>query len=171
MDLSWPAEFVPLALLEPSPCYGYDLHRTIGGDPVLRTIWRLGRSELYFLLKKLERRGWILPQVSEVVRGPRRTTYVITVSGRAALHAWLATPVPNPRDLRAEFLAKFYLGRLTGAPETAELLHGQRLVLQERLGRLLDGAQRTGFERHIFSLRALQTQAGLQWLAEFEAGP
>jgi DNA-binding PadR family transcriptional regulator len=169
VDLTWPAEYVPLALLEPCPCHGYDLHRSIGGDPVLRSIWRLGRSELYFLLKKLEKRGWVLPQASEAVLGPRRITYVITPAGRAALHAWLATPVANPRDLRAEFLAKVYLGRLTGAPETAELLRGQRLVLLDRLSRLKEGAQRSGFERHIFSLRALQTQAGLQWLSGLEA--
>jgi len=169
VDLTWPAEYVPLALLEPFPCHGYDLHRTIGGDPVLRSIWRLGRSELYFLLKKLEKRGWIRPQASKVVLGPRRTTYVITPAGRAALHAWLATPVPNPRDLRAEFLAKVYLGRLTSAPETAELLDGQRHVLEERLERLVESARRTGFVRHVYSLRTLQTQAALQWLSELEA--
>ena len=169
MDLSWPAEYVPLALLEPIPCHGYDLHRSIGGDPVLRSIWRLGRSELYFLLKKLEKRGLVLPQVSDPVLGPRRTTYAITQAGRAALHAWLATPVANPRDLRAEFLAKVYLGRLTGAPETPELLVGQRIVLQERLDRLKESAQRSGFERYVYSLRTLQTQAALEWLSELEA--
>ncbi len=169
MDLSWPAEFVPLALLEPVPSHGYDLHRSIGGDPVLRSIWRLGRSELYFLLKKLEKRGLVLPQLSDPVLGPRRTTYAITQAGRIALHAWLATPVANPRDLRAEFLAKVYLGRVTGAPETSELLLGQRIVLQQRLDRLKQSAQRSGFERHVYSLRTLQTQAALQWLSELEA--
>ena len=67
--------------------------------------------------------------------------------GRIALHAWLATPVANPRDLRAEFLAKVYLGRVTGAPETPELLLGQRIVLQQRLDRLKQSAERSGFER------------------------
>jgi len=170
VDLSWPAEHVPLAFLEPFPCHGYDLHRAIGSDPVLRSIWRLGRSELYFLLKKLEKRGFVLPQVSDPVLGPRRTTYAITQPGRAALHAWLATPVANPRDLRAEFLAKVYLGRLLGALETPELLLGQRVVLQERLDRLRESAQRGGFERHVYSLRTLQTQAALLWLEELEAG-
>ncbi len=169
MDLTWPAEYVPLALLEPCPRHGYDLHRAIGGDPVLRSIWRLGRSELYFLLNKLEKRSWILPQASEVVLGPRRTTYLITQPGRAALHAWLATPVPNPRDLRAEFLAKVYLGRLTGAPETTELLRGQRHVLEERLERLIGAVHHPGFVRNIYSLRRLQTQAALQWLSELVA--
>jgi len=169
MGLSWPAEHVPLAFLEPFPCHGYDLHRAIGADPVLRSIWRLGRSELYFLLKKLEKRGFVSPQVSDPVLGPRRTTYAITQTGRAALHAWLATPVANPRDLRAEFLAKVYLGRVLGAPETPELIMGQRVVLQERLNRLRESAQRGGFERHVYSLRTLQTQAALEWLSELEA--
>ncbi len=85
------------------------------------------------------------------------------------MHAWLATPVPNPRDLRAEFLAKVYLGRLTGAPEVAELLRGQRHVLQERLERLKDNLGRTDFVRHVYALRTLQTQAALEWLSELEA--
>jgi DNA-binding PadR family transcriptional regulator len=169
VNLTWPAEYVPLALLEPRASHGYDLHRAIGCDPVLRSIWRLGRSELYFLLKKLENRDWILPQASEVVLGPRRTTYVITQTGREALHTWLATPVPNPRDLRAEFLAKVYLGRVTGAPETPELLRGQRQVLEERLARQKGAIHTTGFVRHVYSLRSLQTQAALEWLSGLEA--
>lgn len=170
MNLSWPAEFVPLALLEAGVRHGYDLHRRIGGDPVLHSIWRLGRSELYFLLKKLEKRSWITPYASEIGQGPPRTTYAITAPGRAALRGWLASPVPNPRDLRAEFLAKVYLGRMLAAPETAGLLKTQSDVLQKRLDRLHEAAQQSGFQRHVHRLRLLQTQAALQWLKEFETG-
>jgi len=168
VNLSWPAEFVPLALLEAGVRHGYDLHRRIGGDPVLSSIWRLGRSELYFLLKKLEKRGWITPQATEIGQGPPRTTYAITTHGRAALRGWLASPVPNPRDLRAEFLAKVYLGRMLASPETAGLLNAQSEVLQKRLDRLQEPSLQSGFEHHVHRLRLLQTQAALQWLAEFE---
>jgi hypothetical protein len=81
----------------------------------------------------------------------------------------LAAPVQSPRDLRAEFLAKVYLGRLLAASETSGLLQAQSDVLGERLARLQEGAQRSGFERHVHRLRMLQTQAALLWLAEFEA--
>jgi DNA-binding PadR family transcriptional regulator len=168
MDLTWPAEYVALALLEPAPRHGYELHRAIGNDPALRSIWRVGRSELYFLLKKLEKRGWIMPHATQVTFGPPRTSYAITASGQAALRTWLASPVPTPRDLRAEFLAKVYLGRMLGAPETSGLLQSQSDVLQKRLDRLQQGAQQAGFERFVHLLRLLQTQAALQWLAELD---
>jgi DNA-binding PadR family transcriptional regulator len=168
VNLAWPAEFVPLALLEAGVNHGYDLHRRVGEDPVLRSIWRLGRSELYFLLKKLERRGWITPHATEVGQGPPRTTFAITASGRDALHAWLAAPVPNPRDLRAEFLAKVYLGRMLAAPEVSELLHSQSKILEKRLDRLQQGAQQAGFGRYVHLLRLLQTEAALKWLAELD---
>lgn len=169
MKLSWPAEFVPLALLHSHSLHGYDLHRRISDDAVLSSIWRLGRSELYFLLKKLVMRGWIKPQSIEVAHGPPRTTYTITSAGRRALAEWLAAPVQTPRDLRAEFLAKVYLGMMLAAPETSGLLQAQSDVLGKRLARLQEGAQRSGFERHVHRLRMLQTQAALLWLAEFEA--
>ena len=175
MKLSWPAEFVPLALLQSHNLHGYDLHRRISDDAVLRSIWRLGRSELYFLLKKLERRGWITPVAIEIAQGPPRTTYSITSAGRRALAQWLAAPVQTPRDLRAEFLAKVYLGTMLAAPETAGLLSAQSDVIRQRLDRLQAGARESGFERHVHRLRLLQTQAALQWLedlaAEAPAGP
>lgn len=168
MKLSWPAEYVPLALLHSHSLHGYDLHRRISDDAVLRSIWRLGRSELYFLLKKLVRRGWIKPQAIEVGHGPPRTTYSITPSGRRVLGEWLAAPVQSPRDLRAEFLAKVYLGMMLAAPETPGLIRAQSDVLHQRLDRLRAGAQMAGFERHVHQLRLLQTQAALHWLAEIE---
>lgn len=168
MKLSWPAEFVPLALLQSHNLHGYDLHRRISDDAVLRSIWRLGRSELYFLLRKLERCGWITPKAIEIAQGPPRTTYTITSAGRRALAEWLAAPVQTPRDLRAEFLAKVYLGMMLAAPETSGLLQAQSDVLGKRLARLQEGAQRSGFERHVHQLRLLQTQAALQWLAEID---
>lgn len=169
MKLSWPAEFVPLALLQSNDLHGYDLHRRISDDSVLRTIWRLGRSELYFLLKKLERRGWITPRAVEIAHGPPRTMYSITSAGRRVLGEWLAAPVQSPRDLRAEFLAKVYLGRLLASPGTSGLVQAQSDMLGKRLARLQEGAQRSGFERHVHRLRLLQLRAALLWLAEFEA--
>jgi len=168
VNQSWPAEFLPLALLETGVRHGYDLHRLIGDDPVLRSIWRLGRSELYFLLRKLEKRGWITPHATELGHGPPRTTYAITSPGRSALRGWLASPVPTPRDLRAEFLAKVYLGRMLAAPETAGLLQAQSVILLKRLDSLQKASLQSGFERHVHRLRLLQTQAALQWLAEIE---
>ena len=169
MKLSWPAEFVPLAFLHSRSLHGYDLHRQISDDPVLRSIWKLGRSELYFLLKKLVRRGWIMPQATEIAQGPPRTNYTITPPGRCALGEWLAAPVQSPRDLRAEFLAKVYLGRMLAAPEMPGLLRAQSEVLHQRLERLQAGARGSGFERHVHQLRLLQTQAALQWLAGIDA--
>lgn len=169
MKLSWPAEFVPLALLQSNDLHGYDLHRRISDDSVLRAIWRLGRSELYFLLKKLERRGWITPRAVEIAHGPPRTMYSITSAGRRALAEWLAAPVRTPRDLRAEFLVKVYLGMLIAAPETPGLLRAQSDVLHQRLDRMQAGVRKPGFERHVHHLRLLQTRAALQWLAEIDA--
>lgn len=166
MNPTWPVEFVPLALLRQRSRHGYDLHRAITHDPVLHATWRVGRSELYFLLKKLEKRGWIVPVTSAVTQGPPRTPYTPTEPGLRALHDWLATPVPTPRDLRAEFLAKVYLGWLLGAAQTQDLLRHQAQILRSRLETSQRSTDATGFERHVHRLRQLQTQAALAWLEE-----
>lgn len=133
---------------------------------MLHATWRVGRSELYFLLKKLEKRGWISSETSAVTQGPPRTPYAPTEPGLRALHEWLATPVATPRALRVEFLAKVYLGWLLGAAQTHDLLRHQADILRSRLETLERSTRAAGFERHVHRLRLLQTQAALAWLEE-----
>ncbi len=60
MQSSWPAENVLLGLLCDRPMHGYEIAQVVQGDEALRAIWRIERSEIYFLLGKLAKGGLIM---------------------------------------------------------------------------------------------------------------
>jgi len=81
--------------------------------------------------------------------------------------AWVTTPVAHGRDMRLEFLAKFYFARLEGSSTVAQLLERQLACCrqwladnEERIARLATDS----FERIVLQYRAGQLQATIQWL-------
>ena len=91
--------------------HGYEIAQVVQGDEALRAIWRIERSEIYFLLGKLSKGGLIMESAAEQAGGPVRVIYAPTEAGRAQFHQWLRTPEAKPRNLRTALLA-----RLHGSP-------------------------------------------------------
>lgn len=169
MQPSWPSEYVALALLCERPMHGYELYQRVRSDEALRAIWRIERSQLYFLLRKLEREGYIAELAEEQAAGPPRLIYAPTPAGRAALEAWLRRPEAQPHDLRAAFLAKLYLA-LRSTPDIAPaLVEEQRRVLNEWAGRQRRRAAGNDFVALVHRLRLSQIEAALAWLDELWA--
>ena len=118
MQADWPSENIILGLLCERPVHGYELARVVQEDDALRVIWRIERSEVYFLLGKLRQRAYVIEHAEERPHGPARTIYVPTDAGRAAYEQWLRSPEPHPRNLRTALLAKVYMA-LRYAPAVA----------------------------------------------------
>ncbi len=72
-----------LGLLRPQPLHGYELHRIVRAHGELYT--DLKKANLYYLLDRLARDGYLDVQVEPGARGPRgeRLIYTITEKGRA----------------------------------------------------------------------------------------
>lgn len=157
--------------------HGYDLARLLQSDDSLRAIWRLQRSEVYFLLGKLVAQGFIAElDDTELARspvkrqesGPRRQIYQVTAAGHDALAAWITTPVRTPRDMRAAFLAKLYLALQSDLASALMLVNRQRQELlgwQERLAAI---AATDSFRGLVFRLRLAQVVASLSMLDELQ---
>lgn len=157
--------------------HGYDLARLVQSDDSLRAIWRMQRSEVYFLLGKLVAQGFIVElDDTELARspvkrqesGPRRQIYQITAAGRDALAAWITTPVHTPRDMRAAFFAKLYLAMQSDAASALTLVKRQRQELlgwQERLAAI---AATESFRGLVFRLRLAQVAASLSMLDDLQ---
>ena len=75
MRADWPSENILLGLLCERPMHGYELARLAQEDQALRAIWRIERSEVYFLLGKLRQKGLIAEHAEEHAAGPARTIY------------------------------------------------------------------------------------------------
>lgn len=133
MHADWPAENIVLALLCERPMHGYEVAQMLKSDAALRAIWRIEISEVYFLLRKLLKWGFIEEQAEERGAGPRRVIYAPTPAGRASLEGWLVTPERYPRNLRTALLARIYLALRSDPALAVQVIEAQRQLLAEWL--------------------------------------
>lgn len=175
MQISEPAEYAILGLLEERPMHGYELFQRFQNE-VLGQIVHIEMSQLYAFLKKLERLTFIESDLEPQGARPPRKVYRLTRAGRAVLRQWLTTPVERPRDIRIFFLIKLYFVQRQ-LPEQLSTLIEQEI---ETCGRFLASleAQRHGpvsirnhavFDQVVLTSRMYQTRALLDWLHELQA--
>jgi DNA-binding PadR family transcriptional regulator len=96
------AELAVLSLVTQQPRHGYEIEQVIE-ERGMRRWTEVGFSSIYFLLKKLERGGFIEGQLEKTERGPARKVYRATPAGLEAFHdaiiEVLSMPQPSPRPL------------------------------------------------------------------------
>ena len=175
MQISEPAEYAILGLLEEQPMHGYELFQRFQGE-VLGQIVHIEMSQLYAFLKKLERLLLIEANLEPQGARPPRKVYQLTEPGRELLRQWLTTPVERPRDIRIFFLIKLYFAQrqlLEGLPALLE----QEIATCKRFLASLE-ALRHGpvtmrdpafFDQVVLTSRIYQTRALLDWLRELRA--
>ncbi|MEA4812654.1 MAG: PadR family transcriptional regulator [Anaerolineaceae bacterium] len=123
-------EYVILALLVAGPKHGYELYKEMEAWQGLSEVWKLKQSMLYADLNKLEKMGWVESMPPDLRYTPPRVNFEITKEGKAALEAWLTSPVPKPRDIRPEFLTKLLVASRFGRDYTQHLLEAQRMMVK-----------------------------------------
>ncbi|MGB9757948.1 MAG: PadR family transcriptional regulator [Candidatus Bipolaricaulaceae bacterium] len=151
-------------LLLEGEAHGYELLSRLHED--LGRIWRIAPSQLYSTLSLLERRGLVLGTKEPQENRPPRIRYFLTERGKEEFWKWALSPVPRLRLLRSHLLPKiFFLLKL--APEKVpDLLNAQKETLLS-LKAQVEGENPTDqFQRILKSLRLLQLDAGLRWIAE-----
>jgi DNA-binding PadR family transcriptional regulator len=145
MKADWPSENIILGLLAEKPMHGYELAQRVRDDEALRAIWRIERSEVYFLLGKLVKSDAIREVDAPFEAGrPARVVYALTEAGQRVLDEWLGTPELAPRNLRTALLARVYIALRRDPRLAQDLIDRQKQVLEEWLagqaGRQIDNA-------------------------------
>jgi len=102
-----------LALLADRPDSGYALKKRI--DDELSPLWNAELSQIYPVLGRLERAGFVSGKVVGPDRGPGSFRLRPTASGRRELARWLAES-PSPPALRDESLVRAVLVAAFGGP-------------------------------------------------------
>jgi DNA-binding PadR family transcriptional regulator len=104
------ADWVVLGVVSEGPTHGWPVVRALRADGPIGRVWTVPRPIVYRSLSALTEKGY-LEECGEAAtsRGPQRTIVRVTRRGRAALRAWLDTPVAHVRDVRTEFLVKLAL--------------------------------------------------------------
>src|SRR5260221_13203214 len=99
MQISEPAEYAMLGLLEDRPMHGYEMFQQFESG-TLRQMVHLEMSQMYAYPKKLERLEYIEAQVEPEGARPPRRIFHITAAGRALFYTLLTHPAQKPRDVR-----------------------------------------------------------------------
>jgi len=94
---------------------GYDLMKRV--ERSVGYMWAPAKSGLYTVLARLEEAGLASAREAKE-RGPSKTVYRITPTGRDALEAWVSDPTLELRPPRDPFLLKLHFARRV-APQAA----------------------------------------------------
>ncbi len=159
-------EYVVLGLLKLQPSHGYALHRRL--DEELTHVWRVSLSQVYNVLHRLEKRGYIKPSKTDSsVQQADRVFYRTTKTGDRHFISWMRTPVgPSVRAIRMAFITKLYFAHHLGEPPFGELIESQCSAVESQLKQLemkfdtIPKAQvinRLGLQLRIKQLQSLQT--------------
>ncbi len=158
-----PQAYVILGLLMEGDQHGYDLHRS----EIFR-IWSLPMSQLYNLLKRLEKEGLIRSSITHQTTRPGKRIFSLTDRGKSAFLGWVQHPSEKIRNIRTEFLAKLYMNDRLGLGLERDLIESQiRICLQKRehIQALLN--QESGrFNRLVLSYRITMIEAAIHWLED-----
>jgi DNA-binding PadR family transcriptional regulator len=173
MSVLTPDETI-LGLIAIQTCHGYELVETFRNSAELGDIWKMSVSQIYAVLKRLERQDLIRGHVVESDNAPSRTEYRLTSAGHQQLETWLHDPEPSAsiRRIRVEFLSRLYIARHLNIP-TIPIVLRQRAVCEAERARLLDAlAQKVagmGYLAH--ELVIAQLDAVLRWIERCELVP
>lgn len=165
------AELAVLSLVAQQPRHGYQIEQVIE-ERGMRRWTEIGFSSIYFLLKKLERGGFIEGRLQKTERGPARKVYHATKTGLAAFHAAiievLSVPQPSPYPL---MLGLANLPTISSKEAlTALNQYGQHIKeKREILRTALDSKQHAHpyFVDAMFELGLIVMQAELEWVEKF----
>lgn len=100
-------EYLMLGYLMQGSSHGYEIFQSIQSD--LSQIWHLSMSQIYNILTRLEKKGYITSE-EEVQENQRvRKMLFLTRKGHDHFEDWLFTACPgSARALRIEFLTRHY---------------------------------------------------------------
>lgn len=162
-------ELALLGLLRQSPRHGYELYQELMRPDGLWAVWRLKQSQLYALLARLEREGYLTVTVQTQATRPPRKVFRLTRAGQAAFRQWVSGPVLSPREIRLDFLLKLYFARREGGAVARQLIEAQRAICQARLEdeqARAEQFQQSQPDSWLFSqFRVEQLKSLLNWLA------
>jgi DNA-binding PadR family transcriptional regulator len=163
-----------LGLLAIQARHGYELLECFRSPLQLGRVWNLSTSQIYAVLKRLERADLIVGREVVSEAAPPRTEYTLTDAGDKRLHAWLNEPLPSPsiRRIRVEFLSRLYIAQQLNIPTDAVVRY-QREACITRCKQLAAGRDHAqpGIEALALEFQLNQQEAALRWIDRCELSP
>ncbi len=163
-----------LGLLAAQARHGYELLECFRSTQQLGRVWDLSTSQLYAVLKRLEREGAIVGREVGSENAPPRTEYRLTGKGAERLHRWLNEPQPSAsiRRIRVEFLSRLYIARQLNIAADSVVRHQREACLAKYQQLIAERDQvEMGIDFLALDLHISQLEAVLRWIARCEITP
>jgi PadR family transcriptional regulator, regulatory protein AphA len=116
-------EFALLGTLMSGPMHGYEIMRFINTE--LGSTWHISTSQLYVLLKKLEKQDLLYSSVELQETRPSKRVFTLSPEGEKIFLRWLHSPTEHARDIRIEFLTKLFFMEHLSIKGASELIDAQ----------------------------------------------
>lgn len=162
---------VVLGLLKAKPTHGYDLLEVFNSPAHLGRCWRMSTSQLYAVLKRLERNGSVCGKEVDVLNAPSRIEYEITDHGCQQLDNWLfeLKPSASVHRIRVEFLSRIFIANLLNHPRDP-IVKGQIASCERQRDRFHSQKQtcRSDMEALTLDFIINQLDAAINWLETYQ---
>lgn len=166
MSVPTPDETI-LGLLSAETRHGYDLLEHFRETAELGRVWTMSTSQVYAVLKRMEKQGLIRGEERAAPGAPPRIEYSVTAAGRERLQKWLfeREPSASMRRVRVEFMSRLYVARLLNLP-AGEIVANQRRACRQQLARTRSAREATAsaVERTVLDFVIGQLEAAIKWL-------
>ena len=167
-------EYALLGLLNKGPAHGYELHKHLKNTGGIGLLWGIKISNLYALLSKLEKSGFIEGEVQPGEDRPARTEFHLTEVGRKEFFDWLTRMVEHPREFRQEFMLRYYFLSQFKPEVLHETCLNQLVQCQQWLTFTRQNQEKLSERTFPFALaefRASQIKSMTEWLEWLIAHP
>lgn len=158
---------VILGLLLAQPSHGYELLEFFRSRSHLGRIWTMSTSQIYAVLKRLEREGAIIGHTLEVPTAPTRVEYQVTSVGEKQLVSWLYDPKPSAsiHRIRVLFLSRIFIANLLNKPFDM-IVAAQKTACETQRDRFLAQNHKHGseIERMTLDFVISQLDSAITWL-------
>ena len=166
------AELAILSLVTEKPVHGYQIEQIIE-ERGMREWTEIGFSSIYYLLNKMEKKGWITSQMQNAVhKGPTRRVFTITTEGFKTCQKETIKALSDPRTSASQFQLGLANLPLLNPSEIASALKQYEFTLIQKKKELdrKKNSYKNGIPDHVKALFDHSVQsidAELKWVQDF----
>lgn len=124
------SKYAVLGMLSFAPMSGYDIKANF--EKSINHFWLMSYTQIYAMLKRLEKEGHVNQTVEKTEGRPDRRIYSITETGQAALKAWICQP-PEPIPVQLSLSLKLFYGHEVDIDDNVSQLEAYQAQLTKRL--------------------------------------
>ncbi len=159
-------EYALMGVLMSGPKHGYEILQLL--ETGLGPAWSVSTSQLYVLLKRLEKDGLVSSTLQTQDTRPSKRVFSLMPTTEKKFLNWLKSPTDHVRDLRIEFLAKLFFFRNLGLQGGNALVDAE-IALLEQVKEGLTAKRRAetdDYNRLVYGFRISTLTGWLNWLKE-----